>query len=258
MGKIIVIADIKDSCVATPRGLQLAHQLGHSVEVVAFTHVPMGRLKISAAEQKAMKKRLLSLRELAVQARIDKYKHPDQKVSLKVVWEKDIHPWVVKRCQKPCEMVVKTGHRTESLIYTSTDWLLLRECPVPILIVAEKKWSRVKPILAALDLGSSVKEKKQLNHLVLANAKKIATSLKTELQIICAIEIPALLADLDLVDPGAYVKDAKEAMQPAIRKLAATYDIPERAFRIKRGPVEKVITSDAAKLRAQLVVMGTV
>ena len=47
-------------------------------------------------------------------------------------------------------------------------------------------------------------------------------------------------------------------MRPYIRKLAAEHDLPESAFRCKRGPVSKVITSEAAKVRAQLVVMGTV
>ncbi|MFT6890860.1 MAG: universal stress protein E, partial [Halioglobus sp.] len=41
MGKMLVIADMKDSCIATPRGLQLAHKLGHAVEVVAFIHTSL-------------------------------------------------------------------------------------------------------------------------------------------------------------------------------------------------------------------------
>ena len=36
MGKLLVVADIEDTCYATPRGLQLAAQLGYAVEVVAF------------------------------------------------------------------------------------------------------------------------------------------------------------------------------------------------------------------------------
>lgn len=258
MGKMLVIADIKDSCVATPRGLQLAHKLGHSVEVVAFTYVPLARMKLSATEQKSMKRRLLDLREKAVRARIDKFVQPGQKVSLKVVWEKDIHDWVLKRTNRSLEMVVKTGRRTESFTYTSTDWQLLRECPCPVLIVAEKKWHRARPILAALDLGSNVKEKIQLNHQIIATAKVMAEAMDTELKLMCAIEIPTLLADLDLVDPVAYVNEAKEGMRPHIIELASTHKLPESAFRVKRGPVEKVIASDAAKQRAQLVVMGTV
>ena len=63
---------------------------------------------------------------------------------------------------------------------------------------------------------------------------------------------------MDLVDPIAYADDAKAAMQPRIRELAQAYDIPESAFRCKRGPVERVIASRAARVGAQIVVMGTV
>jgi universal stress protein E len=258
MGKILVIADLKDSCIATPRGLRLAQKLGHAVEVVAFTHAPLGRMNLTAAEKADLKKKLLTSREENVQARIDKYKTPDQKVSLQVVWEKDIHRWIGKRYARPYEMVVKTGRRTESIINTSSDWQLLRECPAPVLIVAEKKWQRTRPILAALDLAGTSREKKQLNHLIIATAMGLAESLEAELKLICAIEIPTLLADLDLVDPATYKQEILAQMKPTIKSLAATYGLPESAFRVKRGPVEKVITSDAAKQRAQLVVMGTV
>jgi len=47
-------------------------------------------------------------------------------------------------------------------------------------------------------------------------------------------------------------------MKPAIAKLSKAHDLPVKAFKVKKGPVEKVITSVAAKQRAQVVVMGTV
>ena len=47
-------------------------------------------------------------------------------------------------------------------------------------------------------------------------------------------------------------------MQPHIRELAGAHHLPESAFRCKRGPVARVINSRAAKVRAQIVVMGTV
>jgi universal stress protein E len=259
MGKILIIADIEDKCFATPRGLQLAAKLGYSVDVVAFTYVPLKGLKVAAAEQADIRKRLLARRECEVQARIDKFKSPDQPVRLNVVWEKDIDRWVNKKCASGnYSGVVKTGNRTESLVHNSTDWQLLRECPSPVLLVAEKKWHRAKPVLVTLDLSSEVATKRKLNDKVLGVAKDLAGALGVELEIISAIEIPTLLSDLDLVDPVAYVKQAKEAMTPQIRKLAAAHGIPEKAFHCKRGPVEKVITSRAAKVRAQIVVMGTV
>jgi universal stress protein E len=176
-----------------------------------------------------------------------------------VVWEKDIVRWINDKCANgDYEGVIKTGRRTESLVHSSSDWELLRECPAPVLIVAEKKWHRTKPVLVALDLGSSVATKRVLNHKVLAAGKMLAQALAVDLEIITAIEIPAFLSDLDLVDPIAFSEDARLAMLPHLRELAAAHDIPEQNFHCKRGPVEKVITSRAAKVRAQMVVMGTV
>lgn len=259
MAKLLIVADIKDKCFATPRGLALAAKLGLDADVVAFSYAPLGGLKIKAPEQAAVRKRLLDERREKVQARIDKCRESGQKVNLKVVWEKDIHRWINKQCAGDrYAAVIKTGHRSESLVHTSVDWQLLRECPIPVLIVAEKRWHRTRPVLASLDLGSTVATKRKLNHKVLASAKQLAEALGVELEIISAVEVPVLLADLDLVDPATYSRDAVDAMAPHIRELAAAHDLPESAFFCKRGPVARVITSRAAKVRAQIVVMGTV
>ena len=155
-------------------------------------------------------------------------------------------------------MVIKTGKRTETLSHTSTDWQLLRECTASVLIVAEKKWSRTKPIMASLDLATTVPVKKKLNEDVLARSLALANALGTSLEIVCAIEVPTLLSDLDLVDDRKYVNDAKADMAPHLEALARKFDIPEKAFKVKKGPVERVIASQAAAKRAQVVVMGTV
>ena len=258
MGKLLVVADIEDTCYATPRGLRLAAKLGYSVEVVAFAYEPLKRLKLSADRQEKVRQQLLSERERSVQARIDKYRGKDQKVTLKVVWRKDIHPWLIKRAATGFNGVIKTGHRSESAMYTSTDWHLIRECPAPVLIVAEKKWNRTRSVLATVDLGTRNRQKQKLNHKVVEQAKLLSRALDAPLNIVCAIEVPRLLADMDLVDVRQYVKQQKEAMAPHLRELALAHSLPRSAFRCKKGPVSKVIGSEAARVRAQLVVMGTI
>jgi universal stress protein E len=127
-----------------------------------------------------------------------------------------------------------------------------------VLVVAQKKWHRTRPVLACLDLASDNATKHTLNHKVLAAARKLAEALGVELEIITAIEVPVLLADLDLVDAEAYARDARKAMAPRIAEFAGAHGLPASAFHCKRGPVERVIRSHAAKVRAQIVVMGTV
>ena len=258
MGKIIIVADLEQRCLATPRGLQLAAKLGHEVEVVAFIYVPLKAIEPNAAKQQAVRKRLLADREKQVRARIDKHLQPGQEARLTVVWEKDIHRWLNKQCAGGgYDMLVKTGHRSESLVHTCTDWQLLRECPVPVLLVAKKKWHRVRPVLVALDLASSKTAKKSLNDKLLGAAKALAQALEVDLEIIAALQVPRVLTELDLVDPAAYARSTRESMQPQIAKLAKAHGIPESAFRCKRGAAERVVASRAARVRAQLVVMGT-
>jgi len=259
MGKLLIIADSKNSCCATPRGLELARRLGHTVEVVAFAWTSLKGLDLSPSERAELKQRLLNERERELEKRIEKFSHKGQKVSLKVIWNKDIVAWVLKRTESGrYAAVVKTGKRTESVVHTPSDWQLLRECAVPVLIVAREKWHRTEPVLAAVDLATGNKDKRKLNHQIVMRAKRVAEALQAELKIIAAIEVPTLLSELDMVDPIAYVEGQKAAMAPAIAELAREHDLPRGVFRMKRGPVAKVITSEAARVRAQLVVMGTV
>ena len=259
MAKLLIIADLEGKGHATPRGLELAHKLGVGAEVVAFAYASLDRLGIGKTEQAGVRKRLLDERRRVVQARIDKHRESGQKVDLTVAWEKDIHKWINKACAGDTYLaVIKTGHRSDSLVHTSTDWQLLRECPAPVLIVAAKKWHRTRPVLVTLDLGTTVAVKRKLNHRVLQSGQQLANALGVDLEIIAAIEIPTLLSDLDLVDPIAYTRKIRESMAPHIKELAEDHGLPEKSFHCKRGPVEKVITSRAAKVRAQIVVMGTV
>lgn len=258
MAKLLIIADRDTRCVAIQRGLELARKLQCSVDVAAFCYTSLRPLKLKASERTTVKKRLLAERESEVRQRVDQFKDDGQTINLVTVWEKDVAAWVNRRCSRPYEVVVKTGHRSESFAYTSTDWQLLRECPRPVLIVAEKKWHHTKPVLATIDLASKVPEKIALNHAVIKQAKMYAAALGTEMFIITAIEVPSLLADLDLVDPIAYVNEIKSELKPRLREMAEAHDLPESIFRVKKGPIDKVIRSDAAKVRAQLVVVGTV
>ena len=70
--------------------------------------------------------------------------------------------------------------------------------------------------------------------------------------------MPTLLVDLDLIDAKAYAKERIKELQPALTALAKKTGLPLSKFQLKRGPVAKTIVSEAAELKAQLVVMGTV
>ncbi len=257
---IMIIADRRGQRqVAVERGMGLAEKLGYQVLVAGFVYESLEGQGISGKTRQAQaRKKLLTQRRSEIQALIRRYKPGGVKVSNCIVWEKNVRSWVVGQCRRdPYALVIKTGHRSETFIYSSTDWQLLRECPAPVMIAAENKWRKTKPIVAAVDLASKSRIKHRLNNLVIETAKQYAQALGCELYVLHAIHISPLLTELDLVDEYSRGKKIKEELQGQLKRLSITHDVPLKNFRLKQGPVDKVITSESARLRAQLVVMGT-
>jgi len=261
MSSVLIIADREgERQVALERGMELARKMGYAVQVVGFCYEPLSAQGITEPGQQAKaRKRLLSHRRAEVEARIRKLKPPGVRVRATAVWQQDIHLWLNRRCARQAHAaVVKTGHRTESFLYTSTDWRLLRECPAPVLICAEKKWRSTKPIVAAIDVGDRSRVKQRLDQEVIATAKHYAEALGCPLYLVHALYISPVLTELDLVDEYTQVRKIEEELKPHILRLSRRHGIPVKQFRMKHGPADKVITSEAARLKAQLLVMGTV
>lgn len=260
MSLVLIIADRPDkSQVAIGRGLELAKKMGWGAQIVGFAWEDLPALKLSGAgDSQAAKRKILARRKSEVQAEVDAH-DGDVRHVVNVVWEKSIQDWVNKQCaRKEYAAVIKTGRRTETFLYTSTDWHLLRECPAPVMIVSEKKWRAAKPIVAAVDLSSKNRIDQQLNDAVVSTAKRYADALDTKVYVVHALHISAVLKELDLVDEYSHIKKLKEELQPRVHKLARAHKLPLTAFKLKEGPVAKVLTSEAARLKAQLVVIGSV
>lgn len=260
MSLVLIIADRSDDRqVAISRGIELAEKMGWGAQVVGFAYENLNEMGISdAAKREQAKKKLLSLRRKEVDREIARLK-TDVRLAVTVVWQKSIHLWIDQQCaRKEYAAVIKTGHRTESFMYTPTDWHLLRECPAPVIIAAEKKWRATKPIVAAVDLVSKNRVNRQLTDTVIATGKRYAQALGCDLHVVHAVHIPAVLTELDLVDEYTHAKKLKEELQPRVLKLASAHGLPVSSFKLKEGPVDKVITSESARLKAQLVVMGTI
>jgi len=127
-----------------------------------------------------------------------------------------------------------------------------------LLLVSDKKFKKNAVIMATVDLDASSREKQNLNVEVLLTARHYAEMLEAELTVLCVIDVPTILSDLDLVDPKTYAKNRQWELQPVVEKLAKDSGLPLHVFKLKRGPVAKTIVSEANAKRARLVVMGTV
>ena len=255
---VLIVADREgEEQVALARGLALAKAMGLHAEVVGFCYESLASLDL--VHRHEAKRQLMAKRREALEAEIEKRKPAGVEVELIVAWDKLVHLWVDSHAHRTgSTVVVKTAHRSETFLYTPTDWHLLRECAAPVLIAAEHAWQPTQSIVAAVDLGSHSHVKQDLNESVIATAKRYASALDYPLHLVYVIHVSRVLMDLHLVDENAHVEKVRAQMGPILADLAATHGLPEGQIHIEHGEVDEVIAAAAERLEAQLVVMGTV
>ena len=255
---VLIVADREgEEQVALARGLALAKALGADAEVVGFCYESLASLDL--VHRHEAKRQLTAKRRESLAAQIEEYKPAGLNVELIVAWDKLVHLWVDSHAMRTgSTVVVKTAHRTETFLYTPTDWHLLRECAAPVLIAAEHGWRPTRSIVAAVDLGSHSHVKQDLNEAVIATAKRYAAALDYPLHLVYVIHVSRVLMDLHLVDEDAHVAKVRAQMGPLLADLADTHGVPEGRIHIEHGEVDEVIAAAAERLEAQLVVMGTV
>ena len=255
---VLIIADREgEQQVALARGLALAKAMGWNAEVVGFCYESLASLDL--VHRHEAKRRLIAQRRESLSAEVEQHRPEGVDVELIVGWDKFVHLWVDSHVARTgSAVVVKTGHRSETFLYTPTDWHLLRECVAPVLIASGHMWQPARSIVAAVDLGSHSHVKQALNDSVIATAKQYADALGYPLHLVYVIHVSVVLKDLHLIDEEAHVDKIRGQMHPMIADLARTHGIPEAQIHIEHGEVEDVIAQTADRLRAQLVVMGTV
>ena len=161
------------------------------------------------------------------------------------------------------DLVVKATKKHDdlaSVIFTPTDWHLMRKCPRPVLLVKEHGWPEGGEIIAAVNVGSEDDEHAALNDKLTVIANDYASLLKGSVNLVnsypstplnIAIEVPEF-------DPDTYHDAVKNHHLKEMRSHALKYGIPEDKCVVREGLPEKVIPQVAKALDAELVVIGTV
>ena len=161
------------------------------------------------------------------------------------------------------DLVVKATKRHDdlaSVIFTPTDWHLLRKCPSPVLLVKEHDWPEGGQIIAAVNVGSEDDEHNLLNDKLIVIANDYAKLLNGNVNLVnsypstplnIAIEVPEF-------DPDAYNNSVKHHHQAEMAGHAKKYGITTANTYVKEGLPEKVIPMVAKDIDAELVIIGTV
>jgi universal stress protein E len=260
MRELLVIADKEEGeQLAFMHAVEIARNTGAMIEFVGFVHAPgVDSSEILSHEDKR------KVRHSYIDAKREQMDKFLQKCDLSgimvrndVVWEKSFERWVISRCdQKSFDMVFKSGNRTETFLYTPSDWELMRHCPEPVMIVSDNCWKEGGVILAALDLGSSSEKTLNLNEDILRQAIKLGKATNSDVHTCYSMAIPKALVDLDLIDPKAYEVKMKEQLDPMVRKLINDAGLDRSRLHLVSGKPAKEICRISAKIKADVVMIG--
>ena len=185
-------------------------------------------------------------------------------ITSKVVWHNRPFEAIINQViEHKYDLVVKGTHQHDkfkSVVFTPTDWHILRKCPCPVLLVKEHEWPEQGNILAAVNVGSDEAEHISLNEAITKQAKNIAQLITADVHLVnsfpgtpvnIAIEIPEF-------DASEYNSAMQAHHKEAMSKHANSFDIPLSNTYVEEGLPEAVIEQAALKIDAELVILGTI
>ncbi len=146
------------------------------------------------------------------------------------------------------------------LLYSSTDWNLIRYCPCPLLLMSETSEIHGRPVLASLDLETRDEPHAKLNQVVLQQAGILSELLESKQHLVNAYNLMTVTAGDVVLDPLEYeiIKGRREEFFTKALELAAKNNISPDNVHLREGAPEMVVNQVAEEINAGVVVIGTV
>lgn len=267
---LVVIDPTTEDQKALKRAIDLAVNInasGGKVNVTAFLSIfdfsyEMTTI-LSSDDRDVMRQSVIKDKELWLAAIIDDL-NPQIQITNKVVWHNRPFEAIIERViQDKYDLVIKGTHehdKFKSVVFTPTDWHILRKCPCPVLLVKEHEWPSNGNILAAVNVGSDEAEHLSLNLKITQEAKQLAHFLKGNVHLVnsfpgtpvnIAIEIPEF-------NSTEYNDTMLKHHEQAMIAHANKFDISVANTHVVEGLPETVIEQVAAQIDAELVILGTI
>jgi universal stress protein E len=261
---IAVIDPTKDDQNALARSIDLAKKSGASITafmtVYDFSYEMTTML--SGDEREAMRQAVLKDRELWLKDLVSPYQNIN--IDTQVIWHNRPYEAIINTViNDKYDLVIKGTHQhgaLKAVIFTPTDWHLVRKCPTPVLFVKDMQWPAQGNILAAVNAVSENEQHLSLNKRIIKDAQFLCELANAKLNLVnaypatpvnIAIEIPEF-------NPGLYNESVKKHHIESTNQLADEFNLTSDQCFIEEGLPEDVIPDVASRLNSELVVIGTV
>jgi universal stress protein E len=264
---LVVIDPIHDHQPALYRAVAIAKRTGARITALLTIYDFSYEMTtiLSLEEREMMRQSMVSDRNTALQNYLaTEFSSPEIEIEAKVIWHNRIFESVINETlENDYDVIVKSTHHhnpLKSVIFTPTDWHLMRKAPIDVLLVKEHEWPENGKIVAAVNLSNEDNGHDDLNHKITKTAREYGDMLNSNVHAVnaypgtpvnVAIEIPEFNAQ-------EFNDSVKEHHQTLMQQHAKIHTLPAQCCHVREGLPEDVIPQIANQLDAELVVIGTV
>lgn len=263
---LVVIDPTTEQQKALDRAIHLASLTG--AKITAFLSIfdfsyEMTTM-LSSEEREAMRQSVLTDRSQWIQDIIDNKSIDSENISVKVVWHNRPFEAIIKQVfEGEHDVLIKGTHqhdKLKSVIFTPTDWHLLRKCPIPVLLVKDHNWPENGNILGAVNVGTDEEEHGSLNQKIAEEANQLSSLIKANVHLVnsfpgtpvnIAIEIPEF-------DSLEYNSNMEKHHVEAMQSFAKENEVEASNTHVLEGLPEHVIKQVSTDIDAELVILGTI
>ncbi|MEA1065067.1 universal stress protein UspE [Erwinia sp. HR93] len=186
-------------------------------------------------------------------------------IEIKVIWHNRPFEAIIQEVlSHQHDLILKMAHqhdRLEAVIFTPTDWHLLRKCPCPVWMVKDQPWPEGGKALVAVNLASDEEYHNALNEKLVRETQHLAEQVNhTAVHLVGAYPVTPINIAIELpdFDPSVYNDAIRGQHLLAMKALRQKFGIGENTTHVEKGLPEEVVPDLAEHLQAGIVVLGTV
>ncbi|MCC5855039.1 MAG: universal stress protein UspE [Idiomarina sp.] len=219
---------------------------------------------LSGEEREQMRHSLIEDRIQWMKDLLEDYETDEQVITLEVVWHHRPFEAIIRFALKnDVDLIVKGTHKHDTLhsvIFTPTDWSLLRKSACPVLLVKDHGWPEHGQVLAAVHAASDSDTHQALNKRIIEAAHYMSNKLNSSLHLVnCHPGAPTSIAvEIPEFDSRHYQTSVREFHQKALTAASQAVDRDYAGLHIREGMPEDEIPALAKEIDAELVVLGTI
>lgn len=268
---LVIIDPDNQKQAALERALHLVQQQKSQqpVKITAFLAVYdlsyAISVTLSSEEREEIQQNIIAQKQIWIENLLKQYQQDNIDFNIAVTWHNNEADAIEAEANKHhYDLVVKFTQQQEdltSLLFTPTDWQLLRKLNIPLLMVKNGDWQHHRRILVAVNVSDDESYHDAFNKQLVGLSMSLAQQLdRGNIHLVTAYPQAPISLALDLPEFG--VVDHSNSLRGQhlinMKALRQHFSIDEDHTHVYEGLPEEVIPRVAEEIGAELVVLGTI